>query len=140
MEFDAVYISGGNTRNLIALWREWELDRILVKAWKTGLVLSGASAGANCWFEQSSSDFIPGEYNPLAGLGVLKGSFCPHYSNEKDRRESYLSMVASGALSPGYAASDRAAIHYVDGEMSEALVEWEEAAAYRVERTADGKA
>ena len=140
MDFDAVYINGGNTRNLIALWREWELDRILIKAWKAGLVLSGASAGANCWFEQSSSDFIPGEYNPLAGLGLLKGSFCPHYSNEKNRRESYLEMVANGALRPGYACSDRAAIHYVDGEMREALIEWEEAAAFRVDRGADGTA
>lgn len=139
MEFDAVFISGGNTRNLVALWKEWELDRILVKAWRAGVVMSGGSAGANCWYEQSNSDFIPGEFNPLPGLGVLKGSFCPHYSDEKGRRQSQLDMVKDGRLMAGYAASDRAALHYVDGELKEALIEWEPAGVYHVKREADGQ-
>ena len=134
MDFDAFYISGGNTRNLLALWREWELDKILIKAWKAGVVISGSSAGANCWYEQSNSDFIPGEFNPLNGLGVLPGSCCPHYSDEKSRRQSYLDMVAQGRIVAGYGLSDRAALHYADGELKEALIEWEEAGVYRVER------
>jgi dipeptidase E len=138
MDFDAFFISGGNTRNLIAIWREWELDRMLIKAMQKGAVVSGASAGANCWYEESSSDFIPGEYNPLKGLGLLKGSYCPHYGDEKNRRESYMTMVKEGRLKDGYACTDRAALHYVDGEMKEALVEWDQAGAYRVERAADG--
>jgi dipeptidase E len=140
MDFDAVYVSGGNTRNLLALWKEWNLDRILINAWKRGVVISGASAGANCWFAQSSSDFIPGEFNPIAGLGVLKGSCCPHYSEEKGRRESYLKMVQDGSLQPGYGISDRAALHYVEGELKEALVEWDMAGVYYVLRDASGAA
>jgi peptidase E len=139
MDFDAVFVGGGNTRNLVALWKEWELDRILVKAWREGVVISGASAGANCWFEQSSSDFIPGEFNPLKGLGVLKGSFCPHYADEKGRRQSYLDMVKEGQLLAGFAASDRAAAHYVDGVFHEALIEWDQAGVYQVKREAGGQ-
>jgi dipeptidase E len=139
MEFDAVYISGGNTRNLLALWKAWDLDRILIDALGRGLVIAGASAGANCWFEQSSSDFIAGELNPIAGLGLLAGSFCPHYITSPGRRESYLAMVGDGRLRAGYAATDRAALHYVDGALHEALVEWDEAGVYRVERAADGQ-
>ena len=139
MDFDAVYISGGNTRNLISLWKTWELDRLLIKAMQAGVVISGASAGANCWFEVSSSDFIPGEFNPLPGLGLLKGSFCPHYSEEKGRRENFMTGVESGTYPAGYAATDRAAVHYVDGAVYEALIEWDEAAVYRVENGPDGK-
>jgi peptidase E len=139
MDFDAVYVSGGNTRNLQALWREWQFDTLLIKAMKAGLVVSGASAGANCWYEQSNSDFIPGEFNPLNGFAVLKGSCCPHYADEKGRRESYLKMVEQNRILPGYGISDRAALHYVDFELREALIEWEEAGVYKVERAADGK-
>jgi dipeptidase E len=138
LDFDAIYISGGNTKNLLALWREWSLDKLLIKALQAGVVISGASAGANCWFEESSSDFIPGEFNPLQGLGLLKGSFCPHYSDEKGRRESYLEMIKTNLLKPGYAVSDRAALHFVNGNMQEVLVEWDLANAFQVSKNKDG--
>ena len=138
LDFDAIYVSGGNTLNLLALWQAWQLDRILIKALERGVILFGASAGANCWYEQSSSDFVPGEFNPLKGLGLLPGSFCPHYSDEKGRRASYHAMIEDGRLPPGYGVSDRAALHYVDGKMNEVLLEWEEAAAFRVERDESG--
>jgi len=138
MDFDAVFVSGGNTKNLMALWREWELDRILAKAWRAGVVISGTSAGANCWFEQSSSDYIPGEFNPIAGFGMMKGSCCPHYSDDKGRRASYIDMVKSQRIGSGYGISDRAAVHYVDGQMTEALVEHDLASVCHLHREADG--
>lgn len=48
---DAIYVGGGNTRSMLAVWREWGLDRILRKAWESGVLLGGMSAGAICWFE-----------------------------------------------------------------------------------------
>ncbi|MCZ7644852.1 MAG: peptidase E [Planctomycetota bacterium] len=140
MDFDAVYVSGGNTRNLLALWKAWGLDAVLKQACARGVILFGGSAGAICWFEQGNSDFIADEFNPLDALGWLPGSLCPHYGDEKDRRASYQGMVADGRLKPGYALSDRAVLHYVDGKLHEALLEWEEAGAYRVERGPDGTA
>ena len=56
---DIIYVGGGNTKNLIALWKEWHLDTILRKAWHQGIILSGVSAGSNCWFEQGVTDSIP---------------------------------------------------------------------------------
>ncbi len=139
LDFDAIYVTGGNTRNLLALWREWKLEELLLKAMQNEIVVGGSSAGAICWFEQGCSDFIPGESNPLECLGLIKGSCCPHYSDGKNRRQSYLDMVKIKKLSSGYGISDRAALHYVDGELHEALVEWDEAGVYRVERMESGE-
>ncbi len=138
LDFDAIFISGGNTKNLIGLWREWGLEKIIIKALREGVVVSGSSAGANCWFEESSSDFIPGQFNPLQGFGLLKGSFCPHYSDERGRRGSYLDMVKSDQLKAGYGVSDRAALHFVDEALHEVLREWEEANAFYVSKADDG--
>ncbi len=44
MEQDAIYVGGGNTRSLLALWREWGLDAILRTAYAGGTVLGGISA------------------------------------------------------------------------------------------------
>ncbi|PCJ57599.1 MAG: peptidase E [Planctomycetota bacterium] len=139
MTFDAVYIAGGNTRNLLALWKAWDFDKILIKACDNGVVMSGSSAGAICWFEGGNSDYIPGQLNPIDGLGVLEGSICPHYSDTNNRRKSYLDMVEDGRLENGFGISDRAAIHYIDGKFHEALVEHEEAGVYKVEIDASNK-
>ncbi|MFC1582163.1 Type 1 glutamine amidotransferase-like domain-containing protein [Planctomycetota bacterium] len=139
MDFDAVYVSGGNTKNLLALWREWGLDEVLTDAWKAGIVMGGASAGGICWFEEGSTDSWPNEYNPLKALGILPGSFCPHFSDENKRRASYLQMVEEGQLSDGYGVSDRAALHYVNGELTHAVAEMEEAFVKRVTRDQSGK-
>ena len=128
-----VFVSGGNTKNLLALWREWDLDSILKKAWENGVVMSGASAGGICWFQQGSTDSWPNEFNALDAMGWLEGSFCPHYSSESGRRETYMEMVKQGQLSAGYGVTDRAAFHYVDAKLDKAVSEWEEAAVFRVE-------
>src|SRR5258706_6933554 len=85
---DLIYVGGGNTRSLLALWREWGLDEIFKQAYAAGVVLAGISAGANCWFEQSTTDSVPGELAVLACLGLLPGSFSPHYDGEALRRPS----------------------------------------------------
>ena len=93
---DAVFVSGGNTLNLLAIWRAHGLDEILREAWDAGVVLAGGSAGANCWFEASTTDsFLLGRADPLPdGLGLVPGSFCPHFDSEPARRPS--STASSG--------------------------------------------
>ena len=49
LEQDIIHVGGGNTRNLLCLWKEWELDRILRKAYERGILFSGMSAGMLCW-------------------------------------------------------------------------------------------
>ncbi len=107
LEQDVIYVGGGNTRSLLALWREWSLDVYLRQAWEQGIVLAGLSAGAVCWFEQGLSDFFPGELNTLNCLGFLKGSHIPHYDGESNRRPTYHHFIAKGKISEGIAAADK---------------------------------
>ncbi|MGZ0149390.1 Type 1 glutamine amidotransferase-like domain-containing protein [Kribbella sp. WER1] len=48
MEQDVVYVGGGNTANLLAVWRLHGLDTALEKAYRAGVVMAGISAGMNC--------------------------------------------------------------------------------------------
>src|SRR5579884_3625897 len=34
---DVIYVGGGNTRNLLVLWREWGVDKIIREAWESGI-------------------------------------------------------------------------------------------------------
>jgi peptidase E len=139
MEQDALYVGGGNTRNLLALWKEWGLDRILGEALRAGILLAGISAGSICWFEQGLSDSIKtGELHPLKCLGFLPGSNCPHYDGEAERRPVYQRLIARGELSDGFAADDGAALHFIDGVFAKAVSSREKAQVYRVSRTPDG--
>jgi dipeptidase E len=133
---DAVYVGGGNTKSLMALWREWGLDEILRQAWEEGVVLAGISAGCNCWFEQCVTDSIPGRMSVLSCLGLLPGSACPHYDGESDRRPNYLRMVAEGEISGGIALDDGAAAHFVGLDLHATVSSRPQARAYRVERRA----
>jgi peptidase E len=137
---DVVYVGGGNTASLLAVWRAHGLDRVLTEAWHAGVVLAGVSAGMNCWFEQSTTDsFAPGEIAALDdGLGLLHGSACPHFDGEAERRPTYLRLVSAGVLRDGWAADDGAALVFHGTELHEVVASRPGAAAYRIERTADG--
>jgi dipeptidase E len=134
MGHDAIYIGGGNTRSMLAVWREWSLDVHLRQAWERGIVLGGASAGSICWFEQGVTDSIAGPLTGLDCLGFLPGSNCPHYDSEPLRRPTYRKMVASGKILVGVAADDGAALHYVDGKLQYAVASRPRAKAYRLKR------
>jgi len=121
LDKDVIYVGGGNTRSLLALWREWGLDAIFRRAHQAGVVLAGISAGANCWFEQCTTDSVPGELRMLPGLGLLPGSFTPHYDGEPARRPALHHLLQTGGILPGFAADDGAAIHFVEGQVLRAV-------------------
>lgn len=130
---DVVYVGGGNTANMLAIWRLHGVDAILREAWEAGIILAGLSAGSLCWFEAGSTDsFGPGLAPLHDGLGFLPGSHCPHYDGEALRRPSYQRLVADG-LAAGYAADDGAALHFVGTELAEVVTSRPAACAYRVE-------
>ena len=135
MEQDIIYVGGGNTRNMVVLWREWKLDNILHKAYENGTVLAGLSAGANCWFEQCSTDSIPGGNTVLHCIGIIEGSFCPHYDGEVDRRPSLHQMLNEGKIGDGYAADDGAAAHFIDGKFARAVSSRPNAKVYKVDKS-----
>ena len=134
---DLIYVGGGSTANLLSLWRRHGVDELMKTAAAGGTILAGISAGANCWFDASSTD----SFGPLAplndGLGFLRGSACPHFHGEPGREESFLGWITDGSLpAPGIAIDDHAAGGYVDGVATSVMVESVEAAAYIVD--ADG--
>lgn len=137
LDQDLIYVGGGSTANLLALWRLHGLPDILRRAAGQGTVLAGISAGMNCWYQASSTDSY-GELSPLRdGLGFLPGGACPHLLGEQDRRASLRRWVATGQLPTTYAADDHVALVWRDGSLIEAVGEAEGHPALRVQRTGD---
>ncbi|MEU1269758.1 peptidase E [Streptomyces sp. NPDC005799] len=135
---DVVYVGGGNTANLLAVWRVHGVDRLLREAYEHGTLLCGTSAGANCWAEASHTD----SFGPLShlrdGLGLLSGSVCPHYDSEPGRRPSYRAAVADGSLPGGWALDDGVGALFLDGELAETVSVAPGAHLYRVEQDGRG--
>ncbi|MGB1285681.1 MAG: Type 1 glutamine amidotransferase-like domain-containing protein [Aggregatilineales bacterium] len=136
---DVIYVGGGNTKSMLALWREWELDRILKQAMQNGTVLSGISAGCICWYEQGTTDSIPGKLSVLPCLGYLRGGCSPHYDGEAERRPMLHGFVESGQIGASHAFDDGAAGHFIDGELHTVISSRPTAKGYFIENV-DGKA
>ena len=136
---DVVYVGGGNTANLLAVWKLHGLGDALRGAARAGVILAGIGAGMNCWFEASVTDSLgPGLQALHAGLGMLSGSACPHYDGEAERRPTYLRLVAGGSLPGGYAADDGCALVFRNGELVEAVSSRPGARAFAVTRDGQG--
>jgi len=129
---DIVYIGGGNTKNLLALWKEWGLEEILRIAWDQGVILAGLSAGSICWFEEGVTDSYGDGLEPIKCLGFLKGSNCPHYDGEIERRPTYHKLIESKKIQSGVAADDGVAIHYMENKISRIVSSRPNARAYNV--------
>ena len=113
---DVIYVGGGNTKSMLAVWQEWKLDKLLLKAYNNGKILCGVSAGAICWFEQGITDSWASNLNVMDCLGFLPEMACPHYQEEKDRRPDVHKMLKQGKCGPGWAIDGGAAIHFKNGK------------------------
>lgn len=134
-----IYVGGGATRNLIAIWREWGIDKALRTAWESGVVLAGTSAGSICWFESCITDSLPQKLLPLKCLGFLKGSGCTHYDARPDRPTTFRKLIAEGTIEgPGLATDDDTALHYIDDRLHEVVTARRGATAHRIVKTAMG--
>jgi peptidase E len=141
LDQDVVYVGGGNTANMLAIWRAHGVDRALRRAWEAGVVMAGLSAGSLCWFESGTTDSFGLELAGLVdGLGFLPGSHSPHYDGEALRRPLYQRLVAEGALPEGLAADDGAALVFRRTGLVEVVTSRPAARAYRVVRGPDGLA
>jgi len=135
LEQDVIFVGGGNTANMLAIWRVHGVDKALKAAWESGVVLAGPSAGAICWFEGGLTDSFGPALAPLNdGLKFLPGSFCPHYDSESLRRPRYEEVVGSGELPSGYAADDSVGILFNGRDVEEVVASMPGQHAYRLER------
>jgi len=134
---DVVMVGGGNTANMLAIWRLHGVDHALRSAYRNGTILTGWSAGCICWFEAGITDSFTPELGPLRdGLKLLTGSACPHYDSEERRRPVYAREIAAG-LPPGIALDDAVAARDEDERLVEIVSARPEGRAFRVDATGE---
>ena len=130
---DVLYVGGGNTVNLLAVWRAQGLARVLPDVLARGVIACGVSAGGLCWFEQGITDSYGPDLHPLMdGLGFVGGAFCPHYDSDPRRPAAFQGLVRRTGL-PGLGAEDGVGLHYEDGMLRRVVSSRPGALAWRVE-------
>jgi len=138
---DVIFVGGGSAANMMAVWAVHGIGQVMHSAWTSGVVLAGVSAGALCWFEGGTTDSFGLKLRPFtAGLALVGGSYCPHYSSEPARRPAYQRLVADGTLSAGIACDDGTAAHFAGPDLAELVTDRPGARGYRVQRGAGGAA
>ena len=120
-ESDIIYVGGGNTKSMLAVFHEWGLDQLIINAYKQGKVLAGVSAGAICWFEKGITDSWASELKVLDCLGILEGVCCPHYDGEANRRPSVKNFLKNKDIDNCLCIENGAAMHYRDNTFKTAI-------------------
>jgi peptidase E len=135
---DVIYVGGGNTKSMLAVWRDWGVDALLRRAWQSGVVLAGVSAGAICWFDSGITDSWADRLRVLPCLGLLPHTCCPHYDGEPERRPSLRRLVARGAVRRALALDDGAAAHFAGRRLLRVVTSRPCSSAYDVRRVGSG--
>ena len=134
---DIIYIGGGNTKSMLAVFKEWGLDKLLLKAYKDGKILAGVSAGAICWFDQGITDSWEDGLRVLDCMGILEGVCCPHYDGEVNRKPSVEKFLKSKEIDSCFCIEDGAAIHYHNNRLKTAVAFYQNKNAYEVKLNRD---
>lgn len=121
LDMDAIVVGGGNTLNMLAIWKAQGIDTVLQKAYEKGIILSGGSAGSLCWFAHGFSDSKPKTLTRIEGLNFINASHSPHYSSEPERKDRYERAILAGEMLPGYACDDYAGIVFENERVKKAV-------------------
>jgi len=108
---DAIFVGGGNTKSMLAVWKEWRLDKLLKKAYKQGTVMSGVSAGAICWFENGITDSWAADLKIMPCMNFIKGTCCPHYDEEPQRKPAVKKLILANKVKNIFAVDGGVALH-----------------------------
>ena len=112
---DIIYVGGGNTKSMLAVWKDWNLNNILLKAYENGIVMSGVSAGAICWFDMGITDSYANELNIINCLGLVNGIACPHFDEEKEREPYVNSLLKRKIIKSCICIEGNCALHIKNG-------------------------
>tara|TARA_Y100001968_G_scaffold17086_1_gene13578 strand:- start:2347 stop:3039 length:693 start_codon:yes stop_codon:yes gene_type:complete len=112
---DIIFVGGGNTKSMLAIWKDWGLDAILKNAYEKGVIMSGVSAGAICWFEKGITDSWSRDLEVIDCMGFVKGRCCPHYDEEVVRKPYVEKLLEAGSIENCYALEGGSALHFKDG-------------------------
>ena len=115
---DLVYVGGGNTSFMLEIWKKNNFEQLFKTAYDKGIILSGVSAGAVCWFDWILSDSMGLGFKPLKGINLIKGSCTPHSSNIERINEFKLN-IKNNKLPNGIAIDDGVAVVFIDGKPTE---------------------
>lgn len=118
---DAIVVGGGNTLNMLAIFKAQGIDIALKKAYTNGVVMGGGSAGSLCWTNGGTTDSRPAELSIVKGMAFINKSHCPHFNSEKSRRPLYHKNILEGKLTDGYACDDRSAIHFINEKVEKSV-------------------
>lgn len=119
---DAIFVGGGNTKSMLAVWKEWGLDKILKKAYLNGTVMSGVSAGAICWFQNGITDSWASNLKMMPCLNFVKGTCCPHYDEEPERKPAVRNLLLRNKIKNVYAVDGGAALHIKDEKIFKSVI------------------
>ena len=119
---DVIFVGGGNTKSMLAVWKDWGLDLVLKEAYEKGVIMSGVSAGAICWFDQGITDSWAEDLKVMDCLGFIEGACCPHYDEEPQRKPSLNKFITEKALKSCYAVDGGCALHIEDEKEFKSVV------------------
>ena len=119
---DVIFVGGGNTKSMLAVWKDWGLDLLLKEAYEKGVIMSGVSAGAICWFDQGITDSWAEDLKVMDCLGFIEGACCPHYDEEPQRKPSLNKFITKKVLKSCYAVDGGCALHIEDEKEFKSVV------------------
>ena len=125
-------MGGGNTKSMLAVWKEWGLDKILKKAYKEGVIMSGVSAGAICWFQNGITDSWDSNLKLMPCMNILKGTCCPHYDEEPERKPTVKKLILAKKIKNIFAVDGGAALHIKNEEKFNSVVFKKDKGSYEV--------
>ena len=114
---DVIFVGGGNTKSMLAVWKDWGLDIYLKEAYERGVVMSGVSAGAMCWFEKGITDSWSNDLRIMDCLGFVKGNCCPHYDEEPERKPTVANFLSEQLLDSCLVIEGESALHIKNGKV-----------------------
>ena len=119
---DVIFVGGGNTKSMLAVWKEWKLDKTLKEAYRNGIVMSGVSAGAICWFQNGITDSWASELKIMPCLNFVRGTCCPHYDEEPERKPFVKKLLDRKKVKKIYAVDGGVALHIKNEENFKSVV------------------
>jgi len=115
MNQDIVFVGGGNTKSMLAIWNDWGMNNILRNAYNNGVIMSGVSAGAICWFTMGITDSWNDTLNLLPCLDFVSGTCCPHYDEEPERIPYVDKVIKEQKVSSCISIEGGSAMHIING-------------------------
>ena len=119
---DVIFVGGGNTKSMLAVWKDWQLNEILREAYEAGVIMCGVSAGAICWFDRGVTDSWSKELKIMDCLGFVTGVCCPHYDEEPERKPFVSKSLSKKVMDSCYSVDGGCALHMIDGEPFKSIV------------------